>query len=164
MANTQLAAEDIRPRLLSHGTLECKDLERSRRFYRDVLGLQAVKTGPISLWLKLGSDCFIVALALGEKAQPMPSVNWHWGLDVGSVAAVDAQYERLLRLKDEYGIGEIKQPSDMHGAYSFYFEDCDHNWWEIQYVPDGTYERIFSSAEDLEGRGIWATRPSKEGS
>ena len=163
MSDTSLTAEQIKPYLLSHGTLECKDLKRSRRFYEDVLGLQVVKTGPISLWIRLGGECYIVVLGMGEKAQPMPSLNWHWGLDVGSIAAVDAQYERLLGLKEEYGIGEIRKPNDMHGAYSFYFEDCDNNWWEFQYVPEGTYERIFSSTEDLKGRGIWETRPSKEG-
>jgi hypothetical protein len=26
---------------------------------------------------------------------------------------------------------------DMHGVYSFYLEDLDHNWWEIQYYENG---------------------------
>jgi hypothetical protein len=25
----------------------------------------------------------------------------------------------------------------MHGVYSFYMEDLDHNWWEIQYYENG---------------------------
>lgn len=165
MSDMNAMPDEIKPHLLSHGTLECKSLDKSRSFYEDVLGLQVVKTGPISLWVRLGGECYIVVLALGEKAQSMPSVYYHWGLDLGSLEAVNAQYERILKFKEEghYGIGEVHEPKDMHGAYSFYFQDCDDNWWEFQYVPEGTYERIFSSDKgDLEGRGIWNTRPSKD--
>lgn len=161
MSNRNVMPQEIMPTLLSHGTLESKDLEKSRRFYEGILGLKVVKTGPISLWIRLGDgECNIVVLGFGEKAQAMPTMNFHWGLDVPSLAAVDAQYERLTRLKDEYGIGEITKPKDAHGSYSFYFEDCDGNWWEFQYVPEGIYDEIFGG-KDLEGRGVWNTRPSK---
>ena len=32
---------------------------------------------------------------------------------------------------------------DQHGVYSFYMEDLDHNWWEIQYYPGFQNEDLF---------------------
>ena len=39
---------------LSHGTLESKDLEAAREFYTEFLGLEVVRTSPISLLIRLG--------------------------------------------------------------------------------------------------------------
>ena len=30
-----------------------------------------------------------------------------------------------------------------HGVYSFYMEDLDHNWWEIQHYPGFQNEDLF---------------------
>lgn len=150
----------VKAHLLSHGTLECKNMEESRRFYEEFLGLESVKTGPISLWVRLGAETFVVILALGEKAHAMPSMNFHYGLDVDSIEAVDAAHDQAVALQEVYGIRKITKPVDQHGSYSFYLEDLDGNWWEIQYVPEGTYEKLFTGA-DQKGGGIWQTRPKK---
>ena len=34
---------------LSHGTIECGDLEKSRRFYEEVLGMEVVQISKVSL-------------------------------------------------------------------------------------------------------------------
>ena len=43
-------------RLLSHGTLESRDLEASRKFYEEFLGFDVVRTSNISLMIRLGSQ------------------------------------------------------------------------------------------------------------
>jgi hypothetical protein len=32
---------------------------------------------------------------------------------------------------------------DQHGVYSFYMEDLDHNWWEIQHYPGFANQDLF---------------------
>jgi len=44
---------------LSHGTLESTDLDRAREFYTEFLGLEVVRTSPISLLIRLGGPNFV---------------------------------------------------------------------------------------------------------
>ena len=39
---------------LSHGTLESKNLDKTREFYTEFLGLEVVRTSPISILIRLG--------------------------------------------------------------------------------------------------------------
>jgi len=43
----------LKLKFLSHGTLESVDLEFTRRFYEDFLGLEVVKVSNVSLWCRL---------------------------------------------------------------------------------------------------------------
>ena len=65
---------------LSHGTLESKDLERSRKFYAEFLGLDVVRTSPISLLIRLGGTNTI-AVVLSANKRTMTMLN-HNGIDV----------------------------------------------------------------------------------
>jgi hypothetical protein len=38
-------------------------------------------------------------------------------------------------------------PTTQHGAYSFYLEDRDSNWWEIQYVEEGSHDKMFERGD-----------------
>ena len=75
---------------LSHGTLESKDLEASRKFYEDFLGMQVVRTSPISLLIRLGGDNTIAVVENKSKPE-MPLLN-HNGLDLETQEEVDAAY------------------------------------------------------------------------
>src|SRR3546814_11736513 len=68
---------------------------------------------------------------------------------------VDAAYETLVRVKDEYGLKEIRKPGITHGDYCFYFVDLDENWWEIVKTRPGLgHAEDFTDPErDLTGRG-----------
>jgi hypothetical protein len=35
--------------------------------------------------------------------------------------------------KDRYNLRKVQKPRAAHGAYSFYFEDADSNWWEVEH-------------------------------
>ena len=58
MNTTNLDLENCSLKLnfLSHGTLETTDTEKSRRFYEDFLGLEVIRTSPISLLCRLGGN------------------------------------------------------------------------------------------------------------
>lgn len=125
----------IEPLKLSHGTLECHDLEQSRRFYEEFLGLESVWHGPRTLMVRKGGDWVVVCVHRGDKVRPVGVLN-HWGIDVASREAVDAARELALAHKDDYGIQAVHNVQDQHGVYSFYLQDRDGNWWEIQHCPD----------------------------
>jgi predicted lactoylglutathione lyase len=77
---------------------------------------------------------YVVAVCIGEKV-PNQHVLTHWGLNVATRAEVDRAHAEAHRLKDEYGIQRINKVLERHGAYGFYFQDLDNNWWEIQHEP-----------------------------
>ncbi len=127
----------VQPYCMSHGTLECAELKASRRFYEEFLGLQCVKHAITALSVRLGMRFHIVCVQVGaEQIHPCHVLN-HWGLDVESRAAVDEAHDNALRFRGQYGIRKVMDVKDMHGVYSFYMEDLDHNWWEIQHYDNG---------------------------
>ena len=149
MNQAQLAPERsrasvVKPMLLSHGTLMCKDLARSRRFYEEFLGLEVVRHARPAMMLRLNTGMYVVAVCIGENV-PKQHVLTHWGLNVATREGVDRAHAEAHRLKEEYGIQKINKVLERHGAYGFYFQDLDNNWWEIQHEP--------RAIDDFFGRG-----------
>lgn len=126
----------LKPYCLGHGTLECFDLKASRRFYDEFLGLETVRHAISAMSVRLGMRFHIVCVEVGDQVHPCNVLN-HWGLDVASKQEVDQAHAKALELKDTYGIRQVLDVKDMHGVYSFYLEDLDFNWWEIQYYANG---------------------------
>jgi catechol-2,3-dioxygenase len=156
MSETTGASEQAKePRLklkfLSHGTLESKDLDRTRRFYQDFLGLEVVQTSKISLMIRLGGE-HTYAVVHNPRKEPMPR-RAHNGLDVETREDVDRAYEIAKTEKEQWGIGKLTRPGDHHGTYSFYFSDLDDNWWEILCNPDGGYGWMFAKGRDIQEWG-----------
>jgi len=127
-------ASVVKPMLLSHGTLMCKDLAKSRRFYEEFLGLEVVRHARPAMMLRLKTGMYVVAVCIGEKV-PNQHVLTHWGVNVASREEVDRAHSDAVRLKDTYGIQKVNKVLERHGAYGFYFQDLDNNWWEIQHEP-----------------------------
>jgi len=126
----------LRPYCLGHGTLECRNLAASRRFYEESLGLEVVQHAVSAASVRLGMRFHIVCVEVGDQVHPCNVLN-HWGLDVATRAEVDAAHAHALGHRDRYGIRQVLDVQDMHGVYSFYLEDLDHNWWEIQHYENG---------------------------
>jgi catechol 2,3-dioxygenase-like lactoylglutathione lyase family enzyme len=127
-----------RPAILSHGTITCRDLAASRRFYEEFLGLDCVQIAKGGLLLRKGGYCAIVCLAVGDHVKPVDRQH-HWGLDLDSIAAVDRALALAHEMKDHYGIQRISRIATHHGTYSFYFQDLDGNFWEFQYAGGGQF-------------------------
>ena len=139
MTQAQLAPERsqasvVKPMLFSHGTLMCKDLAKSRPFYEEFLGLEVVRHARPAMMLRLKTGMYVVAVCIGEKV-PNQHVLTHWGVNVATREEVDRAHADAVRLKDTYGIQKINKVLARHGAYGFYFQDLDNNWWEIQHEP-----------------------------
>lgn len=139
----------IKSLYLSHGTAECYDLEKSREFYEDFLGLNCVRIAPEGLIFTIGLRFHVVVLSLGTVERPMGIAN-HWGLQVATKEEVDQAYEKTVALKDKYGIMEILPPTDQSwGAYTFFLQDRDHNWWEIEYYPGNLTDDFFAFGDQV---------------
>ena len=138
-------------RFLSHGTLDCRNIERTRQFYQEFFGFETVRTSKVSLWLRLGGDHVYVVVQVSGERPPMPFLN-HNGIDVASDAKVDEAFAIVNRDAEKWGLYKITKPTLQHGSYSFYFYDMDDNCWEILSNPKGGYGWMFERG-DQEGLG-----------
>ena len=145
-----MAQSAIRSRFISHGTLGSKDLEASRRFYEEFLGLEVVRTSPVSLMVRLGGN-HVYAVVYTKRKERMDRL-YHNGLDVDTDAEVDEAWRLCHAQAEKWGLHEISKPSARHGTYSFLFWDADDNAWEILSNPKDGYTWIFEQG-NLEGRG-----------
>jgi catechol 2,3-dioxygenase-like lactoylglutathione lyase family enzyme len=142
----------LKTRFLSHGTLECRNLAASRRFYEEVLGLEVVQQSPAALFIRLGSKHCYAVVETPDNTDEMPLMN-HNGIDLESEEEVRTAHATVSEVKDEYGIKRITKPVRQHGTYSFYLQDLDGNWWEICHLPEGGYAFRYDHPEtELTGR------------
>jgi catechol 2,3-dioxygenase-like lactoylglutathione lyase family enzyme len=125
-----------RPRMISHGTLECRSIAQSRPFYEEFLGLDCVHHARRAMMLRKGGYWAIVCLEVGDHVRTLKVGN-HWGIDLESRADVDRAHALALEHKEKYGLQKVMKITDMHGTYGFYFLDRDGNWWEFQYAGEG---------------------------
>ena len=140
----------LKLKFLSHGTLESCDLDFSRKFYEEFLGLEVVQTSKISLMIRLGGkQC--IAVVFTKRPTEMGLLN-HNGLDVETQEEVDEAHRIAVAEAEKWKLHKITKPVLQHGTYSFYFWDCDLNCWEILTNPKGGYSWLFPLG-DLDGKG-----------
>src|SRR5271170_7665781 len=100
-----------RPRMITHGTLECRSLAASRPFYEEFLGLECVHHAPRAMMLRKGGYWAIVCLEAGDRVRTLKVGN-HWGIDMETRADVDRAHRLALEHKARYGThfarGDIK--------------------------------------------------------
>lgn len=132
----------IKPYVLSHGTLECHSLPASRRFYEEFLGLECVRHAKPAMAIRCGLKFHIVCVEVGPNVHPCSVLN-HWGIDVQSKEAVDEAHANALKYQQKYQIRQVLKPVSQHGVYSFYLEDLDHNWWEVQHYASFQHDDLF---------------------
>ena len=135
----------LRPRFLSHGTVECHDIDVARKFYPQFLGLEVRQTSSRSLMLRLNSTTTIACVETSGNTSA--GIYSHFGLDFENRDDVDAAYRIACAEKNAYGIRKITRPVEQHGTYSFYVIDADSNWWEILTNPPGGYSYVFELNE-----------------
>ncbi len=121
---------------LGHLVLYVRDLERSRRFYRDVLGWREITDdGPLNLpaaaFTSGRTHHELLLIEVGAGAQPIPAGRrvgmYHFGLKIGETD--DDLREAVARLR-EAGV-PITGASDHTVTHSLYIEDPDGNEIEL---------------------------------
>lgn len=114
-------------------TLFVADLEKARRFYRDVFGLPVVFEDDVSSVMQIGP--IMINLLLSSEASDLVTPKTVASPDTGpralltiKVADVDAVCRDLQALKVSLLNGPIDQP---WGRRTAAFEDPDGNVWEV---------------------------------
>ena len=126
------------PQALSHGTMECYDLDRSRQFYREVLGLDVVAPSPSAKphYVKHpATPWYIVSLQVPAGEKKILGPNQRFTLSLESARAVQDAHRWLSESGKEAGITGLTEISDKNAAVSFMLSDPDSNWWEIASSP-----------------------------
>jgi catechol 2,3-dioxygenase-like lactoylglutathione lyase family enzyme len=108
----------LKLRFLSHGTLESKNLDRSKQFYTEFLGLEVIRTSPFSLLIRLGGNHTIAVVEQKRSSDVMSLFN-HNGLDVETQAEVDECHRIAIENAAKWDLKKIGKPSIQHGTYSF---------------------------------------------
>ena len=79
------------PYVLGHGTLECRDITETRRFYEEFLGLETVRHAAPAFAFRLGLKFHVFCVEVGDKIHDVSFLT-HWGLDVRTRGEVDAAH------------------------------------------------------------------------
>ncbi|WP_293882384.1 VOC family protein [Sphingomonas sp.] len=134
----------INPIRLGRGTSASIDLELTRRFHEEFLGLQCVRYAHDGLLTRDlghktggrldGGDYWVLDTRLVETIETPQCVWNHWGVDVDTREEVEQAHRIATERKQYFGIDEVQDIRNQHGSYSFYFSDVMSNWWEIQFL------------------------------
>ena len=103
--------------------------------------------------IRKGSDYVYAVVEIPGTDKPEMGMLNHNGFEVKTPEEVDAAYETILSIKEEWGIKKVMKPRVMHGDKTFYFMDMDLNWWEVVCTHRGSYADDFGATDsDLTGR------------
>lgn len=118
------------PQAFTHGTLASNDLEVSKRFYTEVLGLEVYRAYEQVVYLKhRQSKSYIVSLRRDGKKDFTP--NFRNTLTVESRRAVSDAHRWITESSNEYGVHDVSELRTEGNVSSFLICDPDKNWWEI---------------------------------
>lgn len=121
---------------LGHIVLYVRDLERSRRFYADVLGWKEVRGNmpanfPAAAFSSGRTHHELLLIEVGRQAAPLPAGRrvgmYHFGLKVGES---DGELREARARLNEAGV-PITGASDHTVTHSLYIEDPDGNEIEL---------------------------------
>ena len=131
------ATSIVPPGPVAYVTLESADLDRTAHFYREFIGLDVVhKEGALHCAEPGGVNVIVVPAQ--QDLVPQSVLNHHGlTLDEGDRSGVERAFELITEHSDRWGIKKVQQITDQHGSYSFYFQDLDTNWWEVETLYAG---------------------------
>ena len=138
---------------VSYVVLESRQLPVSIRFYREFLGLEVAQPAPHYCLLSDPDGWVrVIAVEVGERLVPQKVSNHHGITLPGGPEVIDALHARATASAEDFGLKKVFSATHQHGSYSFYFQDADTNWWELE---------IWKDAISPVARGLERSKPSR---
>ncbi len=118
------------PQAFTHGTLQCDDIERSRRFYTEVLGLEILAGFNNAQYIKHAAAPWYIVVLKRSPRQYLAPVN-RFALAMATPEDVEQAHRAFAAAGETIGITELRELEQADGRAHFIFSDLDKNWWEL---------------------------------
>ena len=118
------------PQAFTHGTLQCDNVERSRRFYVEVLGLEIAAGFNTAQYIKHPAAPWYIVVLQRSPRQYLAPVN-RFTLQLASTNEVEEAYREFSANRESIGITELGKLENSASGTDFIFSDPDRNWWEL---------------------------------
>ena len=125
------------PQAMTHGTMECTNLEASIKFYKDALGLDVITHVPTVRPHDVkhpSTPWYVVSLEVPPKNKHYLTPLQRYTIAVDSPTALAEAHRELNERGDEFGLTAIEAIQDIAGGQSFQLCDLDRNWWEVAHL------------------------------
>ena len=122
------------PQAMTHGTIECTNLEHSVRFYKEALGLDVITHVPTIRPHDIkhpSTPWYVVSLEVPVKKKHYLTPLQRYTIAVESPAALAEAHRALSERREEFGLTSLEAIQDIAGGRSFQLADIDGNWWEV---------------------------------
>jgi len=118
------------PQAFTHGTLACRDVKASWKFYTDVLGMEVHQANDHVVYIKHPNTKSYIVSAEREEWKNF-SPHFRFTLTVGSQDEVAQAHQWLDGTGKGLGVTELRA-IETNGAVSYFLlRDLDKNWWEV---------------------------------
>ena len=125
------------PQAMTHGTMECVDLDASVKFYKEGLGLDVITHVPTVKPHDIkhpSTPWYIASLEIPEKNRKYLTPLQRYTVAVESSAALAEAHRELSERSEEFGMTAMEPLKETSYGESFLISDLDRNWWEIAYM------------------------------
>ena len=117
-----------------HFTIPVKDLDRSEKFYTEILGMEKIRRNNHMVFMRSGTNCFVLTYSENEV-----NPNRDMAHDIHHAFIVSREeYDRAKQFLPSSGVHIFKEEDRRHGTFrgrSAYFHDPDRNVIELDELP-----------------------------
>jgi catechol 2,3-dioxygenase-like lactoylglutathione lyase family enzyme len=118
LSNERFPGRGYLPQAFTHGTLQCDDIERSRRFYTEVLGLEIAAGFNNAQYIKHASAPWYIVVLKRSPRQYLAPVN-RFTLELGSQTEVEQAHRDFAASRETIGITELGDLDQTNGNVNF---------------------------------------------
>lgn len=138
------AAESVvRNPELTHGTMGCRSLGPTRKFYEEELRLRCVQHAPVAQLVAGSCEFGIACVKAGDKLPGQGQEN-HW-----VIAASDAETVAMMHagLASSDFVAELGPLSSKDGVTNFMVQNGDGVWWNVTNLTEDHYHALFEKGD-----------------